>query len=293
MSTLIGLDGNVSSNTANYDNPAFCNAIKQINPGVYRTPGSASDDYHWRNDKPSLDSVKLMYDVVKPKMIFVVNMLTKGKRNNLAMLDYAADIGLPVDDSLIEFGNEYNIFGCLAREKYPTVDDYAKTCADWAKDIRLNFPQAKFLCVGENKNYKDTIHWNSSVLEHMPDASLVWHYHNPSQYVFGGVPDAAIIRANVDENFEEVFSGIPVSKVCMTEFSLEEQLHEERREVDFITPEAHKMAVTLMLQKFVDFGLPIVCYHNVVGSNKSAIVSNRFATWLQPTGEAIKDFNNA
>lgn len=294
--TQIGLDGNLSINLDAYDNPAFTDAIKDIAPQVYRTPGSMAcgdgktpEGYHWRNDHPTLEQVKKMWDKAKPKMIYVANMVDKGIRNNLSMLQHAAMIGLPID--YIELGNEFNIYGSIGRQLYPTVDDYAKTCLEWWKVIKQDFPNITPLLVGENKGYLDTVHWNKSCLQYMPDAMLVWHYHTPGYYVFDGVPNVDIMRACVDENFEEVFADVPINRIAMTEFSLEQGEHETRENPTFKNGDAEYLATQTLLQKFTEIGLPLACYHNVVGADgKGAIVSSRFGTWIEPAGRAIKDF---
>lgn len=299
MPTLIGLDGNLSINTGAYDNPAFTDAIAEIKPDVYRVNGSMSngdgitpEGFHWKTDFPKLEQVKKMWDKCKPKLIFPLNMIDKGKRNNLLMLQHAAEIGLPVDDSFFELGNEFNIFGCAARKYvYTTTDAYGKACADWIKYIKPSFPNAQFLCVGEDKNYQDAQNWNSKVLSYCPDAFLVWHYHSPEQYCFNGVPNIDIIRAAIDEEKENAFSGIPTSKICMTEFSTEQMNHELREMVSFKDSAAEELAVSTMIKKFSETGLVMACYHNVIGAaGKGAIMTSRFGTWLEPAGKAIKAF---
>lgn len=292
MSTLIGLDGNVSIMQKPYEDPAFNNAIADINPDVYRSPGSAMNDFHWRTDVPKLDDLKKMWSIKKPKLIFGINMLTKGKLNNLNMLKYAASIGLPVD--YIELGNEFNIFSnppTLAMTIFPTGADYAKACKEWIAYIKPDFPNAKFIGVGENKGYPGAVNWNNDIKDLNPDMGLVWHYHTPSQYVFDGVPDVNIIRTCVEEEKERRFPGIPISDIYMTEFSLEEQEHESRLNPTFKTDQAEMDAVTAILQKFQEINIPLICYHNVTGADgKGAITSTRWGTWLEPPGKAMKAF---
>ncbi len=294
MPTQFGLDGNMSTIQKPYENPALVQAIKEIKPDVYRTPGSAADYYLWRKTPPSLEAVKIMWDAVQCTLIFVLNMISKGKQHSISMLEHAAAIGLPVNKSKIEFGNELNIFGSIGREKYPTVTDYAKTCFDWWSDIKKLFPDSTPLLVGENKGYKDTVHWNKSCLDVVQDAGLVWHFHSPFYYVTNGEPDINILRAGVDQAKEDAFADVPIDRLYMTEFSTEQGGHDDPAQPRMnpqLSLHGEYLTVQTLLQKFQEINLPLACYHNAVGADgKGAIFTSRFGTWLEPSGEAIRDF---
>lgn len=285
MATLMGLDCNLASNIfADYSNQQFTDAIKSLRPDICRTPGSEAQRYEWRKTtaRPTIDSLLNLQDETGTNIIFVANMITKGWHSSLEMLRYARSIGVNVFG--FEFANEVNM---SARDVFPTALDYAMECNDWMKHIVPEFPDVKYLCVGENHGKEK---WNEIVLEKNPDVFLVTHWHSNDYYVFNGVPNLDILRSNLESAHETYMPGIPPSKCFMTEWNLQEGQHELKRFPDFANSSQTELAAKTIIEKIIEMQYYGACYHNVVGFEDGAIMTSKWTgTYLQPSGNALKN----
>lgn len=299
MATQIGLDANLSINDVVYQKPDFVELVKQIKPDIIRTPGSVVNPvvvgekgFRWRQDHPSPDDVKLMWDVVQCKLIWVLNVVDKGWLNNLNMLRKAAELNLPTD--YVEAGNELNI-NQVGRQRFPSVDDYAALAKDWwYNHIKPEFPNTKLLLVGQNKSYGDLVRWNKTCLDAIPEAYMVEHWHCDIPYVDEhGMPNVDIINTAIDEAFNDEMSDVPMNRIAVTEFQLKSGTHEDKASPD-LSPEGEELAVKTMLEKFTSLGVELACFHNILGANgNGAIDYNRWlGKGIQPSGIAIQKFIN-
>lgn len=295
MTTTFGLDGNISSNNATFQNPAFNNAIKETGAKIFRVFGSAMNDIHWRLDKSTPDNVKLMWDVVGCELNWGVNMISKLLRNQVAMFEYIKSINLPVQ--YFELANETNRIGSEGRIYFENAKNYSLACKDYIAAIKEIFPDAQPICVGgnkpdANKTNADLINWNETILEDNPDVLLAWHHHTEPQYVFNGIADISIMKAAMRHQYDERFPGITPDRVCATEFSLKQGVHEDKAAPDFISDAELKRATTGLFEGMAEMGVRTGHFRNVVGADGAGVIISigRFSTWLTPTGYAMKAF---
>ncbi len=112
--------------------------------------------------------------------ILVLNMLSKDLEHSLRNLRRADSLGIPVQ--YVELGNEFYFDLPFFTLRYPTPEDYGRTCQRWIQAIKAEFPAARCAVVG---NYLDRhprqIGWTRRVLTHCPAADAVtYHVYTPS-----------------------------------------------------------------------------------------------------------------
>lgn len=294
--TILGFNGNLSSNPVDYLDINFLNAVDSLYPEGMRWPGgTVANTFNWRTDKPSLLSLKSLVNRTHCKMFIVLNMITKDLNDQLQMLDSAHKLGVFTDTVFIEMGNEFNT---ASRDqmysKYASPAEYAQEAARWIIAIKKLYVKAKFLIPAGNVNGKYFKDWNEQIIKAMTansitDFGLVWHYHNPQPYVLNGIVDTALVSRLMDEAKTTMFGSFPVSRIYITEFNLRNETN--GTSVVFKDDYQQGLAATFMMEKFCKIGVGACLFHNIVGAeNNGAIISTKKESYLSPTGKAIAEF---
>lgn len=144
----------------------------------------------------TLDNLALLFEATGAVPIFMLNMLSKDLEHSLRNLRRADSLGLPI--RYIELGNELYFDVPFPRLRYPTPEDYGRTCERWIRAIRAEFPAAEFAVVGSylevHPRQRD---WTRRVLRYCPSADAVtFHKYTPSGL------DGRMVRRNLQPGQE-------------------------------------------------------------------------------------------
>lgn len=143
-----------------WSSEGFADAVKKLNPFCLRYPGGTNSNYwnwqtgwiktdiairkEWKNipeNKSTLEDFAKVIAGTNAKPVFVVNMLTSTLEEQLAMLQRATELNLPVE--LIELGNEFYLPDADNVKQFATAYEYAAMCNQYITAIRKKFPVAK------------------------------------------------------------------------------------------------------------------------------------------------------
>lgn len=138
--------------------------------------------------------------------VYVLNMLSKDLEHSLRGLRRAKAAGLPV--RYIEMGNELYFNLKLETARFPTPEDYGKTCYQWIAAIKKEFPEAKCAVVSwEQVRGERHKQWTERVLQYATNAdAVIFHVYTP----FG--IDGARERTNNQAGQEGLTETSPLSK---------------------------------------------------------------------------------
>ena len=288
-----------------WDRQPFLDRIAELNPGNFRYPGGTVGNYwDWKTgylndvgkkyrvmgnlgERPypyQLEDVKKVYDrscgTTEP--IYMLNMLTSTYEYQLAMLQHAQKIGLPV--RYIELGNEFYMddhpktYNYL--NHYPNIKDYADTCRIWVNKLRKEFPQARIAMIAINNpsgwtgaNRERSREWNRVLMENMTgfdvDAVTV---HN---YVKNGfedqTPEDMISQTVHRAKLDDINRGIPHKyPLWVTEYNFFTQ--DNKLPGLWVTGLSN---VVLTAQMLSTSGVELLCFHNLTSSDISAVIYDR------------------
>lgn len=288
---LYGLNGLIRYNQVSYNDPRLQTALDSIDVDVLRIPGGTNANYNnWRTDTPSLQSVKMLLDQKRYKILFDLNVLTDSLESQIACLDEGYKLGVFKDTLLFEMGNELNQFLYDGKERFPDEIAYGDTCQRWVNKIKKHFSFVPFIAygvVGENKGWKGAEEWANTQLSKNPDAHLIWHYYYPYKIAVNGQVDTNGIRAAMHDDYKNCFGNISPSKVWVTEFSLNDHDKDSAEFLDTLTPEQTETALKFMLNEFTRMGIPLILKHNIVGK-QGAIYADKKSAYLLPAGQALR-----
>jgi len=170
----------------------------------------------------TLEDLARLTRVTGATPLFCLNMITDTLDSQLAMLEHAESLGMPV--LFVEMGNEINGNHPSNRERFPTATDYGKACAQWIDVLSRRFPDARFGVVGGRRHlWRDTdwTDWNREVLAHATNAhALIIHpyiragWALPRARPAPGETAKDVLIKQADELAEEktirAFLGLPV-----------------------------------------------------------------------------------
>lgn len=232
--------------------PGVITALQAFRPGTLRYPGGTIANYwHWQTgtvDQPAqtadntagpgstftygftLQTLRSIVQETGTTPVFDLNVLTSSLTDQLAMLEHASALGIPV--RYIELGNEFYYSDSSYTSAFPTATAYADLVARWAPRIHASFPAAQIAAVGSLP--QDTPRersWNSTVLSVAgPDISaLTLHdYTDPEPNgtghgKAGDVPVSEVLAsAYIDwQQTQQVMAAIPARyQIWFTEFNL-------------------------------------------------------------------------
>lgn len=204
-----------------YQLPAFIDTLNVLGVQVLRYPGGIrSDSTDWRTfTHPSLTELAVTRAALNCDIDFVLNMNTSTLNEQIAMLDSAHNLGIPI--RYVEFGNEVSNSTAPLRQKFQSRGDiYGDTCKIWAAAIKAKYPLVKFGAWGENK--PDIPTWQTDLLSvFVPDALISHLYPNELQYTdtTTGIIDTALFARILNNSFTRSgFTGsIPI---WITEYNL-------------------------------------------------------------------------
>ncbi len=202
----VGVNGNLTSIDHPWTNDSLLDAFKTLRLGHLRYPGGTLGNYwDWDRgwidaavpdslmikwvvsnklrDSPkryTLDDLAIVHRASGVTPLFMLNMLSKDLDHALRNLRRAEALGMPV--KYIEMGNELYFDIPFPKLRYPTPEDYGRTCQRWIDTLSAAFPEAQFAVVGSHISYharqKD---WTARVLRHCPGADAVtFHQYGPS-----------------------------------------------------------------------------------------------------------------
>lgn len=182
-----------------YEEADFLEAIAKVAPSRLRYPGGTIANYwDWETGwlipgtdppygldkaKPNprkLEDLRHALEAAHSQPVFVLNLMTSTLDHQLAMLEHAEGMGLPIDR--IELGNEFYLDRTHYVELFPTAEDYAEVANRWIAAIKQRFPEAQVAAVGAYVRSGDEYRrktWNERVLAKLQGAdALVLHiYH--------------------------------------------------------------------------------------------------------------------
>lgn len=173
-----------------YSDQSVMNAVTSLAPGTIRYPGGAISNYwDWQTgsvNQPSsttktesgtiktepgrkqtydftLSTLKEIINASGAVPIFDLNVMTSTLKDQIRMLQTAAQMGLPV--RYVELGNEFYLSKSTYLRAFPTAASYARLVASWAPQIRAAFPNAQIAAVASALTATPREQkWNSAVL---------------------------------------------------------------------------------------------------------------------------------
>jgi len=204
-SFFVGVNGNMGTVNMPWSNPKTVQYFLHTNAQSIRYPaGTIANTWDWDkgwidnsvpdsllidwvasqgwknfNVKYTLNNFKVAIDASGAEPVYVLNMLTKDLAHTLRGLRKAKELGLPVRH--IEMGNELYFNLKLEMQKFPTPEDYGKTCFEWITAIKKEFPQAKCAIVSweavRSERHKN---WTERVLQYATNAdAVIFHVYTP------------------------------------------------------------------------------------------------------------------
>lgn len=291
--TIVGFNGQLSFNPVDYSDSNFLNAIDSLHPKGIRWPGgSVANETDWKNTSSFL-SLPILVNKTHCKISFVLNMITADLPDQLAMFAAAKSQGTIKDKDtfFVEMGNEFNTASRdIFIKKFHSVSNYANTLATWIAAIKKIYPSAQFGVPGGNVPGKVFRDWNKQILAKNPDVFLVWHYHNPREYVFNGIVDTVLVSHLIDSCKQAEFGDFPANRIMVTEYNLR---NEDRPDepVIFKDDVQHGLAASFMMRKFCSMGVYACFFHNAVGAEgNGAIECTRKESHLSATGKALRQY---
>lgn len=284
-----GMNGAINSYQVTYSDASFLEAIDSIGPEEMRAPGGTySKTFNWRTDVPSVLDLKYLVDKTHCRLTLVLNMVTNTLAENIAWIDSLYAVHAISDDFDCELGNESN--GIMSEEvvKYG-INGYPQECARWIAAISARYPTAKFAIPGGNRPGKYISVWNENILAYNPGVNLVFHYHNPRNYVFGGIVDTALVAYLIDSVKQAAFGNFPWRRIWVTEYNLRNE--DTQEDPVFANDYQHGLAASFMMKYFYNKCAARVLFHNVIGAEGNGTIDYIHGlSIVQPTGEAIRVF---
>ena len=147
--------------------PELRRAAAGLDPGALRVFGGTTANYwNWRtgrfHDRPGvprslrrasrvmapvyLSDWARLVDGANATPVFDLNLVTSRLSNQLAMLETARDLGMPI--RWVELGNELYMHAPLVDRAIPGPKAYGRKATRWIEAIKGEFPQAQVAAVG-------------------------------------------------------------------------------------------------------------------------------------------------
>lgn len=176
-------------------------------PGTLRYPGGTIANYWnwvtgWYGTRPSggngseynsgayhfsLQDLKQMVTASGATPIFDVNIMTATLNSQVAMLNAADQLGLPV--RFIELGNEFYLPKPDYVHAFPTPLSYAQRVAAWIPVLHKDFPNAQIAAVGYAQILQPSQResdWNTTLLKTVPKLqTITMHVYLHPRSAFG------------------------------------------------------------------------------------------------------------
>lgn len=285
---LLGYNGQINFNAVTYVDTNFLNAIAQTNAEIIRAPGGTfAREFNWRKDVPSVQDLQaLKKKLPRLRINLVLNMVTQSLEANLQWIDTLVKLKVIDSSLIIEGSNESNMASSPEITKYGGIEQYLRECKTWFDAIRAKYPAARFGVPAGNKGGKYFSHWNDYVNQYVPEAFLIWHYHNPRFYAPNGYVDTALVSHLIDSCYKAEFPGISTRRVWITEFNLRSE--GEYHDISFANEEQQGLAASFMMRKFYIMGFGIIEFHNLCQAQENgAIQSTKKESHLISTGEQL------
>lgn len=197
---VYGFNGNNTSGPA-WTNKTFRDTAASLQPQLIRYPaGGIANFWDWQNGwfenestikskvkdvslqilkkakmpkiPNGLKELKLIADETGCDISFTLNMITRDVNDQINMLHYAENIGLPV--KWIELGNEFNLSQSIGRLIYHSPQEYADAAQKWITALKKEFPKANIAVIAGNKNHTEAYKkWNVAIMNAAPSADAV------------------------------------------------------------------------------------------------------------------------
>jgi hypothetical protein len=166
-SSFAGFNAPFRLNSWEARSPRLHAAVAGLHPGAIRVFGGTTANYwDWRSgkffDRPGVpprlrrvsremspihlsDWARLVTDA-DAIPVFDLNLVTSGLRDQLAMLDTAQRLGMPI--RRIELGNELYYSAPLVVDAMPTAASYGRKATRWIAAIKARFPGVRITASG-------------------------------------------------------------------------------------------------------------------------------------------------
>lgn len=199
----LGFNGqNVTTGAVSWVDPNLVAKVPELKPKLLRYPSGFSfwdwkegwfvdspllpEKYaSWERKPNYLENFKIVLDSSEADAIFTLNMVTATLQDQVAMLQHADSIGIPV--KYVELGSEF--YFAPAEESgeglevidsvYPTARSYGVVANEWIDTIHHYFPEAKVCVIGawaaKGNGKKGT--WNDSLRAVLSGREDAWSYH--------------------------------------------------------------------------------------------------------------------
>ena len=201
----------------------FDSDLAALQPGTLRYPGGTGANwFRWRLGYPenapgpscspqqpscvkfTLADLLAAYRATGATPIFDLNVMTSTLDNQIAMLQDARSLGLPVVD--VELGNELYLGNPSYVSHFPNPRSYGLRVAAYVKALHADFPGVTVAAVGALRtNTEREKNWNRVVLNvaqrhhGLPDA-ITLHEYEPAK--------TALTRAGLPALFDEPYTGV-------------------------------------------------------------------------------------
>jgi hypothetical protein len=224
----LGFNGqNVTSGAVSWATPEIELKIPELKPKLLRYPAAFSFwDWKvgwftsssllpqrylsWEKKPDSLENFKVVLESSNSKALFTLNLVTATLQDQVAMLQHAEALGIPVE--YIELGSEFNLEppevgggeGLIITDSiFPTARAYAEVANEWIDTLKYYFPEAKICVVGSYSaggNGKKGV-WNDSLRATINGREDAWavHIYNPSAWYDSTETEEDLAQASLDE----------------------------------------------------------------------------------------------
>lgn len=293
---IYGFNGLLAFFDVNYSDQGFRDAIEDLELEMIRYPGGGivetfnpetGLDFDGTGTPNTIEDLALLVAQTGCKVMFVMNMVTSTMEDQIAMLDRAKALQIPITH--IELANEVNNLGTLARNTvFPDVSDYIAACKIWSQELRDRYERVKLYVVGENKGHDpDTRTWMTSIDEIEADGKVYHCYPNPNEFADeDGIVDlvaleAVIVADMIETGFDQE------ATFAVTECNLKDS--DKDGDTAYVTPEQRVVAIEFIVNFLVSKGANIILLHNIVGKVGALEIDDDGSFIVLPTGIAFKD----
>jgi hypothetical protein len=292
--------------------PEFLSLLASLNCRNWRWPsGDLANLWDWHKSAPvatpgtpappgwgfSLEALKQLVDQSQGVPILEPNMMTSNLQEQLAMLDHARQLGLPVQ--LVELGNEFFRHTPDYESTFPGPKEYAIQASAWAAAIKKKFPGVQVAAVANfdlgspASTDRRSADWNATLFRYLSNVDAVAIHDYPDVNLLKAVgkrenpefdsredqrAQAQLLSDtnNVDRMFttllqnltynENVIAKIPPQyAIWMTEYN------KNRALTQINGTWLHGLLFALMTASFVeDPRISLCSYYNIIGHSEYA-----------------------
>jgi hypothetical protein len=255
----------------------------------------------------SLQDLKQLTTASGATPIFDVNMMTATLQSQVAMLQAAQSLGMPV--RFIELGNEFYLSNPDYLHAFPTALSYGQKVSTWMSTLRKDFPSAKIAAVGYAPGLEPTPResaWNATVLKSAPGLQyLTMHIYLHPHAALGVAGSQrtdkvlALPFSQWDQLGQHSLKTLPSNtNIWITEFNMMNNVYAGHGSKPTFPPPQGTWTQglftgTMDLLFLHDPRIAMVDYHDLIGSYDGYGAINQQTGQLSPSGDVQQMIHRA